>query len=40
MWEEFEHAGPLTDPEMTEEEVEVVLEKREQRPLQVEPGAA
>jgi hypothetical protein len=29
MWEEFDRTRPLTDPEVTEEEPEVILEKPE-----------
>jgi hypothetical protein len=29
MWEEFERTRPLSDPEVTEEEPEVILEKPE-----------
>jgi hypothetical protein len=36
LWDEFEHTQPLSDPEVTEGEVEVTLEKREPMPLPAE----
>jgi hypothetical protein len=33
MWEEFERTRPLSDPEITEEEREVILEEPEAPPL-------
>ena len=33
LWNELEHARSLTDPEATDEEVDVVLEKRQQIPF-------
>jgi hypothetical protein len=36
LWDEFEHTRPLSEPEVTEEEPEVTLEKREPTPLATE----
>jgi hypothetical protein len=36
LWDEFEHTRPLSDPEVTKEEAEVTLEKREPMPLPAE----
>ncbi|MBV8710272.1 MAG: hypothetical protein JOY56_00740 [Solirubrobacterales bacterium] len=33
MWDEFERTRPLSDPEVTQEEPEVILEKPEATPL-------
>lgn len=33
MWDEFDRTRPLCDPEVTEDEPEVVLEKPEASPL-------
>jgi hypothetical protein len=33
MWDEFERTRPLSDPDVTEEEPEVTLEKAETAPL-------
>jgi hypothetical protein len=36
LWDEFEHSRPLSDLDVTEEEAEVTLEKREPAPLPAE----
>ena len=33
LWDEFERTRPLTEPEQTEKETEVTLERREPTPL-------
>jgi hypothetical protein len=39
LWDEFEHARPLRDPEVTEEESEVTLETRDRCRCRPTPGS-
>jgi hypothetical protein len=36
LWDDFERTRPLSDPEVTDEQPEVTLEKREPTPLAAE----
>ena len=36
LWDEFEQTRPLTEPEPTDEETEITLERREPTPLSAE----